>query len=58
MADAKLIERIARALAARKMGLVKDPRGDKLPDDLWQQMLPQATVAAMVVASIREKERG
>lgn len=35
-------ETIARKFAAEKMGLVKDPSGLRLPDDLWQQMLPAA----------------
>lgn len=36
------LERRARLLAARKMRLVKDVRGLKLPDVLWTQMLPAA----------------
>jgi hypothetical protein len=36
------LEPTARKIAARKMGLVKDPDGLKLPDDLWQQALPDA----------------
>ena len=36
------IERSARLIAAKKMGLVKDPEGLRLPDDLWRQALPQA----------------
>lgn len=35
-------ETVARGMAAKKMGLVKDPQGLRLPDDLWQQMLPAA----------------
>lgn len=35
-------ETIARRMAAQKMGLVKDIHGLRLPDDLWQQMLPAA----------------
>lgn len=35
-------ETIARGMAAEKMGLVKDPKGLRLPDDLWRQMLPAA----------------
>jgi len=31
------IERLARQIAAWKMGLVKDRRGERLPDDLWRQ---------------------
>lgn len=33
------LERRARAIAAQKMGLAS---GDRLPDDLWRQALPQA----------------
>lgn len=36
------IERLARQIAAWKMGLVKDRRGERLPDDLWQQCVPAA----------------
>lgn len=36
------LENFARRFAAKKMGLVKDPWGQKLPDDLWQQCIPQA----------------
>jgi len=35
-------ETMARGMAAKKMGLVKDAQGLRLPDDLWQQMLPAA----------------
>lgn len=35
-------EFVARCWAARKMGLIKDPRGVLLPDDLWRQALPDA----------------
>lgn len=38
------LERIARQLAADAMGLVKDPNGSRLPDDLWRQKLPAAEV--------------
>lgn len=30
-------EAVARYIAARKMGLVKDPEGVRLPDDLWHR---------------------
>lgn len=33
----RLDEFLARALAARKMGLIKDRYGSKLPDELWRQ---------------------
>lgn len=36
------VETFARRAAAKKMGLVKDPWGQNLPDDLWQQCLPEA----------------
>ena len=32
----------ARQIAADKMGLVKDPTGARLPDELWKQALPAA----------------
>lgn len=35
-------ETVARGMAAKKMGLIKDPQGLRLPDDIWQQMLPAA----------------
>ena len=38
----RLDEFLARALAARKMGLVDDVYGMKLPDYLWRQALPDA----------------
>lgn len=31
------VEPMARALAAEKMGLEKDPMGEKLPEELWRQ---------------------
>jgi hypothetical protein len=37
-----LEEFLARALAARKMGLIADPQGILLPEDLWSQCLPDA----------------
>ncbi len=37
------VERVARLIAAEKMGLMKDPEGLRLPADLWEQALPQAT---------------
>lgn len=36
------VENFARRFAAKKMGLQKDPYGRNLPDDLWQQCIPQA----------------
>jgi hypothetical protein len=38
----RLDEFLARCLAARKMKLIKDPHGMKLPEDLWRQMMPEA----------------
>ena len=35
-------ETLARRFAAEKMGLVEDRWGQNLPDDLWQQCIPQA----------------
>jgi hypothetical protein len=43
--DEREIERLARQIAAWKMGLVKDRRGERLPDDLWRQCIPQAVEA-------------
>ena len=42
-------ERKARAKVARKMGLVKDPEGVNLPDDLWMQGLPPSTLVGMIL---------
>lgn len=39
------VEGVARKLAARKMGLVKHPNGDRLPEDLWRQCEPEARAA-------------
>jgi hypothetical protein len=36
------IERRARLVAARRMGLVGDEEGLRLPDDLWRQAIPEA----------------
>lgn len=33
-------EIVARRRAAKRMGLIKDPTGERLPDDLWMQALP------------------
>jgi hypothetical protein len=35
-------EALARLLAAQDMGLIKDPLGVNLPQDLWAQRLAQA----------------
>lgn len=36
------LETLARRFAAKKMGLKNDTSGQNLPDDLWQQCIPQA----------------
>jgi len=36
------VERLARLIAADKMGLVKDKYGENLPDELWKQCIPEA----------------
>lgn len=38
----ELVEPLARQFAAEKMALVKDPLGEKLPEELWKQAVPQA----------------
>jgi hypothetical protein len=37
-----LKEFLARVLAARKTGLIKDPQGKRLPEELWRKCLPDA----------------
>jgi hypothetical protein len=37
-----LEEFLARMLAARKMRLIKDPQGKRLPEELWRKCLPDA----------------
>ena len=46
----RLDEFLARVLAARKMGLTKDPYGMKLPEELWRQAKADADhlVAALM----------
>jgi hypothetical protein len=44
--DITELEVRARRIAAIKMGLVKDPDGTRLPDDLWRQCLPAAKAEA------------
>lgn len=46
-------ETFARRFAAKKMGLKNDPWGSKLPDDLWQQCIPQAQRALSFEVTIR-----
>lgn len=36
------LEYLARRIAARRMGLVKDMLGRDLPDDIWRQAIPAA----------------
>lgn len=48
-----LSEFLARCLAARKMGLIKDKRGIRLPDELWMQAIPEAE---FVLETIRQYE--
>jgi hypothetical protein len=36
------VEPLARVLAAERMGLVKDTNGERLPDELWMQAIPEA----------------
>jgi hypothetical protein len=54
-----LEEFLARMLAARKMGLIKDPQGILLPDDLWRQALPDAEfiVGALHAYELRKTVR-
>ena len=50
------IERQARQIAAWKMGLVKDRRGERLPDDLWRQYIPAAKAELMdIVERLRKR---
>lgn len=37
-----MVEPLARQFAAEKMGLQKDPLGERLPEELWKQAVPQA----------------
>jgi hypothetical protein len=48
-----LAEFLARCLAARKMGLIKDERGIQLPDELWMQAIPEAE---FVLEAIKQYE--
>jgi GTPase SAR1 family protein len=36
------VEPLARILAAEKMQLKNDKTGEKLPDELWEQCIPDA----------------
>ena len=46
-----LDEFLARCLAARKLSLIEDPHGLRLPFDLWRQALPEAEfiISALIV---------
>ena len=52
----KLDEFLARCLAAHKMGLIKDPHGMELPEDLWRQAMPDAEfiVGALVAFDLHQ----
>jgi hypothetical protein len=52
----RLNEFLARCLAARKMKLVKDPHGMKLPEELWIQALPEAEfiVGALIAFDLHQ----
>lgn len=43
-------EKAARRLAAKQMGLVKDPEGLNLPDELWQQVAEKLDALAVLIA--------
>jgi hypothetical protein len=45
-----LLEFLARCLAARKMGLIEDKRGGRLPEALWRQALPEAEFIVETIA--------
>ena len=38
----EMVEPVARQFAAEKMGLIVDRFGEKLPDDVWKQAVPDA----------------
>jgi hypothetical protein len=38
----RLDEFLARCMAARKMGLIEDKYGARIPEDLWRQAMPDA----------------
>jgi hypothetical protein len=48
-----LYEFLARCLAARKMGLIKDKRGIQLPDEIWMQAIPEAE---FIIGAIKQYE--
>ena len=50
------LEVFARRIAAKKMNLQDDSEGAKLPDDLWQQCIPQAE--RMLSFKVTQRSRG
>ena len=52
----RLDEFLARVLAARKMGLIKDSHGMHLPEELWRQAMPDAEfiVGALIAFDHRQ----
>jgi hypothetical protein len=52
----RLNEFLARCLAARKMHLVKDPYGLRLPEELWIQAMPEAEfiVGALIAFDLHQ----
>lgn len=50
------LENFARRIVAKKMGLQEDPWGQKLPDDLWQQAIPQAE--RMLAFEVTQRSHG
>ncbi len=60
MTDSEVTERVARALAAYRMAMIRDPKGLKLPAALWNQDIPLARVAIVALQScfreIKERE--
>jgi hypothetical protein len=43
------VETLARMLAAKKMGLIKDSYGENLPHELWSQAIPEARIHLAIV---------
>ena len=52
----RLDEFLARCLAARKMGPIKDPHGTRIPEELWRQAMPDAEfiVGALIAFDHRQ----
>ena len=52
----RLNEFLARCLAARKMKLIKDPHGLRLPEELWSQAMPDAEfiVGALIAFDLHQ----